>query len=767
VSGHFSVTDQEDPLMRLTLRTLLAYLDGILPAAAQGDLAAQVASTPIAETLVKRIRRTVSRPGVPAPRPAGRGLADDANSVAEYLDNTLPAERLGEFEKICLESDMHLAEVAACHEMLAEAARDPGVISAIDPETRDRLAHAFHHRAALEAVHEERQEARENAAVVMSAVGGGLAGASGAIVTGTRPLPRAGDRKPWLAWASAALAMFVLLTAGGVLTWSVMAGGRRVAARPAVPMDDPPREPVHEAADEPAKADGLPQQVAPAAVPEQPPPKTAEGSAALPSAVTAPPPPPFPAPPASPAEPPIAAAETGPPPAPPMKEEPKAGPDSLPTGGPRVPSGDALAIAASSPVPAAVSPAPQPPVAPPVAADTAIGVVGPGGILLHNVLRAGRDAWVHFPEGADLAERERLAVPPGCTPEIDVGGVVVKFLPGTQAEFSIDPDGTPRITVTFGRVTARGLRNEARLGITAARLHGVVTAGLSAPVGVAVELERQPGDDPTSQRARIRAAIMSTSAALTWRQLPMVDRANPAGGLLAGIPAEGMLEARSTLAWDSQRSERASATVRSVTGWPDVAVPVDRIERRAAEWLGSSLAAGSSLSDSLLGMATDQRVENRSLAASTLALVGSYDALVTLLSADAAGLRLEAAQWLALEAATVPLALARGANSAAALQKAIADRGPAGKAELLFTMARGLSDQELAAGGDGLLVESLDDPDLVVRRYAAKNLIEIVRPAAADRIRYRPDGLPEMRREGAAWWRVQQEKGLVRRNTSR
>lgn len=750
--------------MRLTLRTLLAYLDGILPAAAREELAVQVASTPIAETLVKRIRRTVSRPGIPAPRPAARGLADDANSVAEYLDNTLPVERLGEFEKICLESDMHLAEVAACHEMLAEAARDPGVISAIDPATRDRLAQAFHHRAAIEAVHEERQEARENAAAVMSAMGGPPVGASGRIVTGTRPTSRGGDRKPWLAWASAALAILVLLTAGGVLTWSVMAGGRRVAARPGVPPEEPPREAVHKAADEPVEADGLKQQAAPAAVPnpapaavaDKAPAKPAAGPVAPPAEVTAPPPP---------AE--AAVAEAGPPPSPPMKEEPKAAPDSLPISGPRVPSGDALAIAAPSPALAAVTPAPQPPVVPPAAADKPLGVVGPGGVLLHNVLRAGRDAWVHFPAGSDLAERERLVVPPGCAAEIDVGGVVVKFLPGTQAEFSVDPDGTPRIAVLFGRIAARGMTNDARLGITAARLHGVVTAGLSGTVGVAVELERQPGDDPLSQRARIRSAIMSTTAALTWRQLPMVDRANPAGGLLAGIPAEGMLETRSTLAWDSQRSELASVTGRTAAGWPDVAIPAERIEGRAAEWLGSSLAAGRSLSDALLGMATDQRVENRSLAASTLALVGSYDALVTLLSADAVGTRLEAAQWLSLEAATVPLALARGANSAAALQKALVDRGPAGKAELLFTMARGLSDPELAAGGDGLLVESLDDPDLVVRRYAIKNLIEIVRPAAADRIRYRPDGLPEMRREGAAWWRVQQEKGLVRRNAAR
>jgi hypothetical protein len=345
--------------------------------------------------------------------------------------------------------------------------------------------------------------------------------------------------------------------------------------------------------------------------------------------------------------------------------------------------------------------------------------------------------------------------------------VLVTLLPGTQAELSIDPDGTPRIAVTFGRISARGIRPTARLGITAARLHGVVTAGLSAPVGVSVDLDRQPGDDPASQRPRIRAAIMTTTAALTWSQLPMVDRVSPADELLAGIPAEGMLEAGSALEWDSLRPGQASIGIRPPSGWPDATLPVDRIERLAAKSLGSSLAGERPLADVLLGMATDSRVENRSLAVATLALVGHYEELVTLLSSDSPGLWLEATQWQALEAATVPLALARGANSAAALQKSLVDRGPAGKAELLFTMARGLSDSELAAGGDALLVESLDDPHLVVRRYAFKNLVEIVRPAPVDRIRYRPDGRPEIRREGADWWRVQQEKGLIRRNVGR
>ena len=204
---------------------------------------------------------------------------------------------------------------------------------------------------------------------------------------------------------------------------------------------------------------------------------------------------------------------------------------------------------------------------------------------------------------------------------------------------------------------------------------------------------------------------------------------------------------------------------RVLPAWIESGVRLARLEKSAGESLAAKVATTAPLARALRELAADKRAENRMLAASTLALIGEFDDLVEQLSAESPGRKLEQRQWSQFQNATVPLALARGGNAASRLYESLVNRGPHGKADALWAMARGFTDEELAAGVDRAIVEALDDPSLIVRRYASKAIIDITQPSAVDRMRYRPDGQPDTRREGVVWWRNQLEKGLIRRGS--
>ena len=79
-------------------------------------------------------------------------------------------------------------------------------------------------------------------------------------------------------------------------------------------------------------------------------------------------------------------------------------------------------------------------------------------------------------------------------------------------------------------------------------------------------------------------------------------------------------------------------------------------------------------------------------------------------------------------------------------------------------MARGLPADDLANGGDARLVEALSAEELVVRRYAIRNLMAILPPADRDRFAYRADRKPDLNREAVAWWKTRLEQGSIRRD---
>jgi hypothetical protein len=122
--------------MRLTLRTLLAYLDDILEPAQAREIGEKISESGYASSLVEHIREVMRKRRLGAPDPSGPGMGLDPNSVAEYLDNTLTPDEVADIEKICLESDLHLAEVAACHQVLTIVLGEP---VDVPDRTRERM----------------------------------------------------------------------------------------------------------------------------------------------------------------------------------------------------------------------------------------------------------------------------------------------------------------------------------------------------------------------------------------------------------------------------------------------------------------------------------------------------------------------------------------------------------------------------------------------------------------------------------------------------
>ncbi|MFM7148417.1 MAG: hypothetical protein ACKO23_01105, partial [Gemmataceae bacterium] len=126
--------------MRLTLRTLLAYLDDTLDPSEIKSIGDKVAESETAKELIARIRQITRKRRLPNPDDV------EANDVAEYLDDELDPELLGDLEKKAMESDPHLAEIAACHQILALIMGEPALVP---PKAKERMYGLVKGREAL------------------------------------------------------------------------------------------------------------------------------------------------------------------------------------------------------------------------------------------------------------------------------------------------------------------------------------------------------------------------------------------------------------------------------------------------------------------------------------------------------------------------------------------------------------------------------------------------------------------------------------------
>jgi hypothetical protein len=123
-------------------------MDDILDPADQEELGRKIEASPFATELIHRSRDAVRRLRLSAPEPLASDSDDlhgadhnlDANTAAEYLDNTLSPDEVAEFERTCLEAgpqaDMLLAEAASCHHILTLVLGEP---AEVDGDLRQRM----------------------------------------------------------------------------------------------------------------------------------------------------------------------------------------------------------------------------------------------------------------------------------------------------------------------------------------------------------------------------------------------------------------------------------------------------------------------------------------------------------------------------------------------------------------------------------------------------------------------------------------------------
>lgn len=699
--------------MKLTVRTLLAWLDHVLGSAEHAELADKVAGSLVAQRLIERVQAAVGSASLSAPPPAGRGLADDPNTAAEFLDNVLDAERLAAFERVCIESDLHLADVAGCHAVLAELHRDPG---ALEPfEVTSGLA----------------------------ALGGARAAAAGPVVDistrrGPAPAPAAGRRRgAWLAWLSAAVALLLLLVLGGVLL--MLTVGRRGSPREIAPADGhapagPVAVPVAAAVDDPA----MPDEAAPV-VDAAPPPVVAAPPVEASRQLVVPPP-------DTPHDPPAAR-----PPSPPLSEPAVPAVAAAPPDARTVPHGEALAIGGGAAVPPPMAAdAPDAASGPPAKPSGAAVGIAEGAALVRG---AGTEGWRSItPAGTfgDMAEPFIVVAPLDVYPLLLVDGVSIRVHPGTRLIVSRPANAAPVIDVLHGRVVVETINGNSWPVISAGGLHGELGAMAGQPAGVEVAFAGSRAGEPSGSGIE-RASIHTAGAPVVWRQAPAGVGPHP----VVGIPAEMPIPAMTALRWDGHDPAAVRPEPCPTPVWMGEAATSERLRRRAADELVAALTEASpeAAVAVLRRRAADGLPEDRAAAAATLAFLGEPRDLVALLC-DESRRGLNESQWVALEALSVPAVLSRGGAEAAALLAAFRDHGP-----------NGAEAAALAAGDGGdlmTLVAGLDAGTLVVRRYSILRLREAAAVGRAGDDGYRANHDAAARRESVARWRLLVEQGALR-----
>jgi hypothetical protein len=700
--------------MRLTLRTLLAYLDEILEPADAEEIAGKIEESEFAGDLARRTRDVTRRLRLGAPPPLGTGMGDDPNTVAEYLDNTMPTERVADFERVCLESDTHLAEVSACHQVLTLVLGEP---AEVPPRSRERM-----YRIGAEGGTRGAECVSENSTLhpphsVLPSHS--ELPAPHSELPKRRPKPevpeylRQSRRGRWR--GAAVFVAAVVLGGGAMALWTepgLWNGG------------DAPQRGVGEG----ASGRGGNAELAPSPASAPPVVEVAE-ELDLSEASLAESEPAFP----------------------PEPTDPMTRPENTPE-----PTNKGTPLASSPPRPLSDSPTPDSPSpdsprmasrplekplkarrseepSEPTAEDRGVGhYVFDKNVLLRFDSQSGQ--WARLGQPVPLQAGDKLLSPPTFRNTIKLGGVTLQLVGGASVVLGeADDQGARRLELLYGRVV---LSNEESAAATLRIKLGGEERKIVLPGGskLAVELRRVPalGQDPQTASAPAVVDLYAPGGRVEWQsQGQMVAVESPAH-------------------WRPAEAPPANSAA-SMPEWID-ALPLGVNDLRARVTLEAALTADLPPARSLAELTDNRRLEVRDLATRVSVSLGQFEPFVAALNdAD------QHARW-DRHIETLRAAMARDGRLAERARGALAARrgedGPA-----LYRMLWGYTNAQLADGAAKQLVEYLDHESLDYRVLAFWNLRDIVGYG----LNYRPEFPPTRRMQSVRRWQELLEKGEIAR----
>ncbi|MEX2187931.1 MAG: hypothetical protein WD875_14090 [Pirellulales bacterium] len=751
--------------MRLTLRTMLAHLDGILDPADSEDLARKIAENEFAATLAQRIGDCTKRLRLGAPKVLGKGTALDPNTVAEYLDSTLAAERMPDFEKVCLESDVHLAEVAACHHILTMIVGQP---VQVDIESRRRMyglvaagetgpiASGAAVSGTAEMIGAAVRAAESATPVAHESISDEAMTSVDGFPSQAKPQPRKAAVPDYLREGARQRKMTTAMIAIAAVGLTIAVLAFKDPLLSMVGLGPATKEAVSDAGDGTNHGD-----------------KRNEGGANENGGATN-----------DAAENAAAGVSKGP-----QASEPATGGRDADAIGPEKSSaaklggdpggnaplpGEAFEPSNNPPLPATTSPpspqdatndagnpdadapntatprtvpgdAPrQPDAAPRLERAEPVGKLVSGDqLLLRFDVQAGDGGdWLRVPDGGMVYGGDRIVALPTFRPRLVLSdGLLVELVAdshdGTIVEMlAADANGTPGMRVVHGRLAK--ISASGKQGIPLRLAFGKQTATITlsdttSSLAVSVDRPYAPGEDPMGVADPVMATFYATSGSVDVA----VEGARPVtvneAMHLVVLPA------------GPAQPEPTSPPPQ----WVDKS-QVEYLDTSAATQLMLELTATSSVGVELSEQFHGRRIEGQSLAARSFGYLGRFDPLI------ATGLKDDKLVWTWREKSLEGLrqAMRRGPATAVVVRDGLVKEFGDRNGGVMYRMLCGYSQSDLKNGADEKLVENLSHEELAFRSLAQFNLVSIT----GKNWGYKPEARENFRRSSVARWREQLQR---------